>query len=108
MRDNKIIIYHHPNREIKSFLTPEEIFPPRVEFIRRPLGKDSEETLKSLGVIGAQVVKEIMAIEGVMEIRVKPNEIRMKKEELFSWEDIEGKILEILIRAVRKKQIRVV
>jgi hypothetical protein len=108
MRDNKIVIYHHPNREIKSFLTPEQIFPPRVEYFKRPLDKDSEETLKSLGVIGAQVVKEIMAIEGVIEIRVKPNEIRMKKEGPFSWEDIEGKVLEILIRALRRKQIRVV
>ena len=108
MRDNKIVIYDYPNREIKSFLTPEEIFPPRVGYIKRPLDKDSEETLRSLGVIGGQAVKDIMAIEGVMEIRVKPNEIRMKKEESSSWDDIEGKVLEILIRAVRRKKIRVV
>jgi len=106
MRDNKVVIYHHPNGEIKSFLTPEEIFPPRVEYFKRPLDKDSEETLRSMGVIGAQVVKEIMAIPGVMEIRIKPKEIRMKKEVSFSWEDIEGKVLEILIRAIRRKQIR--
>ena len=37
-----------------------------------------------------------MAIPGVMEIRIKPKEIRMKKEPFFSWEDIEGKVLEIL------------
>jgi len=108
MRDNKVVIYHHPNREIKSFLTPEEIFPLRVEYFKSPLDKDSEETLKSLDAIGAQAVKEIMAIPGVMEIRVKPKEIRMKKEMFFYWEDIEGKVLEILNRAIRRKQIRVV
>ena len=108
MRDNKVVIYHHPNREIKSFLTSEEIVPPRVEYFKRPLDKDSEENLKYLGVIGVQIVKEIMAIPGVMEIRIKPKEIRMKKEPFFSWEDIEGKVLEILNRAIRRKQIRVV
>lgn len=108
MRDDKVVIYHHPNREIKSFLMPKEIFPLRVENFRSPLDQDSEEALKSMDVIGTQAVKEIMAIPGVMEIRTKPKEIRMKKEVSFSWEDIEGKVLEILNRAIRKKQIRVV
>ena len=108
MRDNEVVIYHHPNREIKSFLTPEEIVPPRVEYFKRPLDKYSQEILNSLGVIGAQVVKEILNIPGVMEIRIKPKEIRMKKEVFSSWEDIEGKVLEILNRAIRRKQIRVV
>jgi len=108
MRVNKVVIYHHPNREIKSFLIPEEIIPPRVEYFKRHLDKDSEETLKSLGVIGSQIVKEIMDIPGVMEIRIKPKEIRMKKEPSSFWEDIEGKVIEILNRAMRRKQIRIV
>jgi len=108
MCDNKVVIYHHPNREIKSFLTAEEIFPPRVEYFKRPLDRDYEEIFKSMGALEAQVVKEIMAIPGVMEIRIKPNEIRMKKEVSFSWEDIEGKVLTILNRTIRRKQIKVV
>ena len=80
MRGQKVVIYHHPNPEIKSFLTTEEIAPPRVETFKKPLEKNWENALDPLGVIGAQIVKEIMAIPGVMEIRIKPKEIRMKKE----------------------------
>jgi hypothetical protein len=59
--------------------------------ILKPLDKDSEKILKQLGSIGAQIVKETMAIPGVMEIRIKPKEIRLKKEGSSSWEKIEEK-----------------
>lgn len=108
MREQKVVIYNHPNPEMKSFLTTVEISTPRVEHFKKPLDKDSENILKQLGIIGAQIVKEIMAIPGVMEIRIKPKEIRMKKERSSSWEEIEERVLEILNRAVRKKQIKVV
>jgi len=108
MGEQKIVVYHHPNPEIKSFLTEEEISPPRVETFRNPIGKDSETSLERLGVIGSQIVKEIMQIPGVMEVRIKPKEIRMRKETFSSWKKIEGKVFEILGRALRRKQIRVV
>jgi hypothetical protein len=106
--EKKVVIYHHPNPEIKSFLTTEEISAPRLEHFKRPLDNDSEGVLGELGLIGAQIVKDIMAIPGVMEIRIKPKEIRMKKERSSSWEDIEGRVLRILNRALRRKQIRAV
>lgn len=106
--DKRVRIYNHPNPEMKSFLATVEISAPRVEHFKKPLDKDSEKILNQLGIIGAQIVKEIMAIPGVMEIRIKPKEIRMKKEGSSSWEEIEEKVLEILNRAVRKKQIKVV
>lgn len=108
MGEQKIVVYHHPNPEIKSFLTEEEISPPRVEYFRNPIGKESEISLERLGVIGSQIVKEIMQIPGVMEVRIKPKEIRMRKETISSWKQIEGKVLEILRRALRRKQLRVV
>lgn len=104
----QVKIYIHPNPEIRSFLTSTEISAYRVEKFKKPPKKDWEHTLKQLGVIGAQVAKEILAIEDVNEIHIKPKEIRIKKELSSSWESIEKKVVEILTRALRKKQIKVV
>ena len=101
-------IYNHPNPEIKSFLTRVAISAPRVEKFQRPLQQDREADLKGLGVIGAQIVRDIMKVPGVQEIHIKPKEIRMKKELSSSWNEIEARILEILERALRKKDMRVV
>jgi hypothetical protein len=108
MRNPKIVVYNYPNPEIKSFITTFEISSPRVEHFKKPLDKDSEDTLWQLGIIGAQIVKEIMSIPGVKEIHIKPKEIRMKKEISSSWEDIEKQVITILNRAFRKKQIKVI
>ena len=104
----KIDIYVHPNPEIKSFTTMEPIAPPRVEHFKNPINAESEESMKQLGSIGGQIVKEVMAISGVKEIRIKPKEIRMKKELGANWDDIEDKVCAILERALRKKGIKVV
>ena len=104
----QIEIYRHPNPEIRSFLTNTEISSYRVEKFRKPLEKGWETNLKQLGVIGAQVAKEILAIPDIHEIHIKPKEIRVKKEGSSSWEAIESKVVEILIRALRRKQIKVV
>lgn len=88
----KVTIYEHPNPEMKSSLTTEDISAPRLEHFQRPLERYSETALKSLGVIGAQIVREIMGIPGVKEIRIKPKEIRMTKEIASSWGEIEGRI----------------
>jgi Zn-dependent membrane protease YugP len=106
--DRRIEIYIHPNPEIRSFLTNTEISAYRVEKFKKPPEKNWDHTLKQLGVIGAQVAKEILAIHGVNEIHIKPKEIRIKKEISSSWEAIEKKVVEILTRALRRKQIKVV
>ncbi len=108
MLKSKISIYVHPNPEIKSFTTMESISPPRVEYFKNPLNKEKEESLNHLGIIGAQIVKEVMAIPGVNEIRIKPKEIRMKKELNASWDDIEDKVCQILNRALKRKGIKIV
>lgn len=108
MSDWEVKIYHHPNREIRSFLTDVEISTPRVEKFRKPLEKEWENTLKPLGTIGAQVVKEILAIQEVREIQIKPKEVRIMKEASCSWEAIEERIVGILMRALKRKQIRLI
>ena len=107
-RNQNIIIYHHPNPEIKSFLISEEISAPRVEHFKKPLQKGSEEISELVGIFGAQIVKEIMLIPGVMEVRIKPKEIMVKKEESSSWEEIAGRVFEIINRAIKRKNITLV
>ena len=106
MEDGTVNIYHHPNPEIRSFLTQEDLFPPRVVLFKKPLQKTADEEFNKMGVFSSQIVRDIMALSGVKEIRVKPKEIRMTKEECASWEDIEEKVCQILERALRKKRIR--
>ena len=106
--DWKISIYHHPNPEIKSFLTDTEISTARVERFNKPLGKDWERNLKQLGIIGAQLVKEIMALTEVQEVHIRPKEIRIKKEISSSWQEIEKQVLYILDRALKRKKIKLI
>ena len=108
MDDAKIEIYIHPNREIRSFMTPLDIFTPRVDHFKNPLDQASQETLKRLTILEARIVREIMAIPGVEEIYTKPKEIRLKKKPSSSWEDIQEKVITVLKRALRRKQIKVV
>ena len=108
MSEESINVYHHPNPEIKSFLTMESIFPASVELFENPLTESENECLQRLDTIASQIVRDIMAISGVKEIRVKPKEIRMKKEGGATWNDIEDKVCQILNRALQRKRIKIV
>jgi hypothetical protein len=108
MNDPSIKIYRHANREIRSFITPLNIFTPRVDHFKNPLDQASEETLKGLSILEARIVREIMAVPGVEEIYTKPKEIRMKKKPSSSWEDIQEEVIAVLKRALRRKQIKLV
>jgi hypothetical protein len=108
MAEQDIVIYHHPNTEMKSFLLSQEISAPRVEHLRNPMTAEAQAALKSLGVLGGQVAEDILRIPGVAALQMKPKEVRVKKEVSASWDDIQGKVLEILRRALRRKQMKIV
>lgn len=103
----KIVIYNHPNPEIKSFLSAVEIFPPRVESFKKSDNKEPADQLSWFDTVAARAVKELLEVPGVTEIRTKPKEVRMKKEEGSPWEPIVKEVVNILERALRKKNIRV-
>jgi len=108
MAQEDVVIYHHPNPEMKSFLTPVEVSPPRVENFKKPLTEASQPILRQLGLIGSQIVKEIIALPGVMEVQIKPKEILVKKEVSASWEDLQDRIVAILERSLRRREIKLV
>jgi hypothetical protein len=107
METEEVRVYRHPNPEIRSYLMGEDITRPRVEAFQRPLAEDAKELSGRLGTIGAQVVRDVMEIQGVLDIRIKPKELRVRKAPDAEWEAIEGQILRILASAARRKKLRV-
>ena len=108
MNDRDIEIYHHPNPEMKSFITQEDISAMRVEHFKRPLEGIPEPSLHALGPIGSRVVREILSIHGIREIRIKPKELLVKKEGTANWDEISPIVIETLKRSLRRRQMRIV
>lgn len=106
MENYTVEIYNHPNGEMKSFLLPEPILPPLVLQFKNPLPELSNNVLKDLGSIGERIVLEIIDIQGVDYIRVKPKEIQVRKMVSTSWDEIEGKIRNIIESAVRRSRMK--
>jgi hypothetical protein len=108
MDDSKVLVYRHPNPEMRSFLVGEEISSFRVEHFKQPLSEDSGDALKSLGRIGEKLVKEIMLLPQIKELSIKPHELLIKKEASASWEILEEKVLVMIHRALKRKKMRIV
>lgn len=108
MVDHMIEIYRHPNPQMMSFLTREELFPPCVAVFKNPLNGETRRQLKTLGEIPSRIVTDILSVPGIEEIYIKPKEVRVKKQADVSWENIQGRILEVVRRSLRRKEIRVV
>ncbi len=108
MENNKIDIYIHPNPEIRSFLTSQDVSPPRVEVFCPPLSDKDAPRLHTLGTIGAQIIKDILSLPGIREVRIKPKEVRIIKTLSVDWEDIQERIVTSLTRALRKGQVKLV
>ena len=107
MDSEDVRVYHHPNKEIRSYLTQDEITNPLHEAFENPLTEDEDRLAARLGSIGTHVVKEILALSGVAQIRFKPKEIRVRKIPDVTWDDLEPEILRIVERAVRRRRMRV-
>lgn len=108
MDDQKVEVYIHPNPEIRSFLTTQNIFPPRVEIFRPLLADDDAHKLNVLGTIASQIVRDILSLPGILEVRIKPQEIRIIKAGTAAWEELQPKVLDAVKRSLRRKGIRLV
>lgn len=108
MDAHEVVVYHHPNPELRSFFTKLEISTPRVEHFKKPLNADSKDRLKTLGSIGAWTAKAILDTPGVKELRIKPKEILIKREASFFWEEVEETVIKIIRHALRRKEIRII
>lgn len=107
MEEQDIQIYLHPNPEIRSYLTPDILTRPVFDTYEPPLEELPDGLSARLGTIGAQLVREILSVPGVVQLRIKPKELRIKKGPHASWDELEKALLRIVDRAVRKSRIRV-
>ena len=107
MDEQDIQIYRHPNPEIRSYLTTDMIARPVFDTFEPPFKENPDRLSTRLGMIGAQVVREILSVPGIAQLRIKPKELRIKKEAAASWDDMEEAILRIVDRALRKSRMHV-
>ncbi len=105
METRDVRVYAHPNTDIRSYLTSEDITRPRVEVFTSAVEGDPDQRISELGTIGAQTVRELMKLPGLAKIRIKPQEVRVQKVPHASWDDLEEEILRIMERAVRKSRM---
>lgn len=101
-------VYIHPNPEIRSFLTSSDIYPPRVDHYKKPFDSEKEVNLENLGFKDVQLIRDLMSVPGISEIRIKPQEIRVTKDALHSWDKIEGPLINTIERALRRKNFKAV
>lgn len=107
MENDTVQVYYHPNPEIRSYLTDHTLTKPRLESFASPLMEDPDNLITKLGIAGAQMVRDIMSIPGIAQIRVKPKEVRIRKVPHASWDVMEPEIFRIMNRTVRKSKMRV-
>ena len=80
----------------RIFYTTTEISQTQIENFWRPLRDSSSEYLKKVGPVGTELLKKILALQGVEEVWIHPYEIFVIIGEAFDWEDIEPRIIEFL------------
>jgi hypothetical protein len=73
-----------------------------------PLQGYQEEYLEEVGVVGAALVREVIAIPGVVHVRIRLYALSVEIAPAFDWEDVEPAVLDALVRALEKKEQLVV
>lgn len=64
-----------------------------------PLTSGSDKHLENIGEAGATLVREALAIPGVVEVRINPYAFSVAKGMAFGWEEVEPSIIEALKKA---------
>jgi len=59
-----------------------------IESFCRPLRPSSEKYLAEVGEKGAELVRMVMAIPGVIEVFISPYRLTIRKGSLFEWKEI--------------------
>ncbi|MDZ7700553.1 MAG: hypothetical protein U5R49_27695 [Deltaproteobacteria bacterium] len=100
-------VSRHPNSRKYGPLYPKAISSYRVEYFKRASFDPAADSLKALGTIGQRAGRSGHhgAHRQLKKFASSPVELRIKKRFSISWNDMEPKIIQILQRAVRKKQI---
>lgn len=60
----------------------------------RPLRESSKNYLTRLSDVGGQLVRDLIAIDGVKEVGISSYDVRVLKGEAFEWDDMKEGILD--------------
>ena len=96
-----------PNPNVMVFHCTTRISRVHISSFTKPLEKYNQTELNKVGQIGADVVKKILAIQGVTELFINPYEISVSKAKLFDWVKIKPRIIKALRPAFGKNADKV-
>jgi len=91
-----------PNPNMRIFHTNFEISESHIQVFYRPLRESSEEYLTKIGRIGATIVRRLFRIPGVTRVFVHPYSLDIEKGECFEWNQIEPKVIEVIMKSAPK------
>lgn len=91
-----------PNPNIRIFHTNFEISKSHIQIFYRPLRESSKEYLTKIGRKGATIVRRLFKIPGVTEVFVHPYSLGIKKGECFKWDEIEDRVIEVIMKSAPK------
>lgn len=102
----KIVVEIHPNLEKRTYHMVTEISQHPIRVFDRPLRKSSEKYMEEVGDVGSRILRETLAVSGVVSVAIYPYELGVEKGKAFSWDTLEPAILNILKDVSEKKTKR--
>ena len=78
-----------PNPNVMLVHVTEEMSECPSQAFQRPLRPSSDKYLAEMGEKGAELVRRILAIPGVVDVSIHPYKLRIEKAPLFQWKKIE-------------------
>ena len=70
------------------------------ECFYRPIRESSGEALARVGTLGTQLVRELLALDGVVLVEITPYSVCLEKGRVFKWWDLGVRVLEVIVRAL--------
>ncbi|MDD3475172.1 MAG: NifU N-terminal domain-containing protein [Candidatus Dojkabacteria bacterium] len=91
-----------PNPNMRNYHTNFEISKSHIQIFYRPLRESTGGYLIEVGRKGATIVRRLFKIPGVTEVFVHPYSLGIKKGKCFKWDEIEPKVIEVIMKSAPK------
>lgn len=99
--DNGRVLIEKFGNTLRGYHTNFEISKDQIEIFYRPLAESSESNLTKVGNVGARLVRNVLALSGVVEIFIKPYELTVKIGHAFDLDErVNGTSLEEQIHEI--------
>ncbi len=99
MARSKIVVKYFSDPNFREYHVSKEISLSH-EIFKRPLRPRSNEYLKRVGKVGAELVRDIIAVPGVASVGIESYHLWVSKGHAFEWAEIESYVVNALKQAV--------